>query len=74
MATPGYSRQHVARLVYGSKEWTLSRPLSFESHTCVGSGAASLPPPPGFRPTTGATTPAAPVSSSMGTDNDGPHL
>ena len=22
-------------LVYGSKEWTLSRPLSFESHTCV---------------------------------------
>ena len=22
-------------LVYGEKEWTLSRPLSFESHTCV---------------------------------------
>ena len=30
MATPGYSRQHVVRLVYGLKECTLSRPLSFE--------------------------------------------
>ena len=35
MATPGYSRQHVVRLVYGLKEWTFSRPLSFESQSVI---------------------------------------